>query len=116
LFEAKVRRCIEEGLVGGEGFAVDASLIKADTNKQRSVFSGRREICRLNPEVVNLPRTAQSAAGRRLPSRHPDLRVNSASRYLLAMDRRSFPMSGRQRPRCRVASSAATLRTLPERS
>ena len=30
------RRCIEEGLVGGEGFAVDASLIRADANKQRS--------------------------------------------------------------------------------
>src|SRR5262249_14788684 len=29
LFETVVRRCIEEGLVGGEGFAVDASLIKA---------------------------------------------------------------------------------------
>lgn len=26
-----------EGLVGGEGFAVDASLIQADANKQRSV-------------------------------------------------------------------------------
>jgi hypothetical protein len=25
-----------EGLVGGEGFAADASLIKADANKQRS--------------------------------------------------------------------------------
>lgn len=37
LFETTVRRCIEEGLVGGEGFAVDASLIKADANKQRSV-------------------------------------------------------------------------------
>jgi transposase len=36
LFEATVRRCIEEGLVGGEGFATDASLIKADANKQRS--------------------------------------------------------------------------------
>ena len=36
LFEATVHRCIEEGLVGGEGFAVDASLIKADANKQRS--------------------------------------------------------------------------------
>lgn len=35
LFETTVRRCIEEGLVGGEGFAVDASLIKADANKQR---------------------------------------------------------------------------------
>jgi transposase len=36
LFEATVRRCIEEGLVGGEGFAVDASLIRADANRQRS--------------------------------------------------------------------------------
>src|SRR6478609_2252203 len=36
LFETTVRRCIAEGLVGGEGFAVDASLIKADANKQRS--------------------------------------------------------------------------------
>jgi IS5 family transposase len=36
LFETTVRCCIEEGLVGGEGFAVDASLIKADANKQRS--------------------------------------------------------------------------------
>ena len=36
VFETVLRRCIEEGLVGGEGFAVDASLIKADANKQRS--------------------------------------------------------------------------------
>jgi hypothetical protein len=32
-----VERCLSEGLVGGEGFAVDASLIAADANKQRSV-------------------------------------------------------------------------------
>src|SRR5512143_2259497 len=37
LFEAVVRRCIEEGLVGGEGFAVDASLIKAEANRQKGV-------------------------------------------------------------------------------
>ena len=37
LFEMVVRRCMDEGLVGGEGFAVDASLIQADANKQRSV-------------------------------------------------------------------------------
>jgi transposase len=37
LFESVVRRCMDEGLVGGEGFAVDASLIQADANKQRSV-------------------------------------------------------------------------------
>jgi hypothetical protein len=29
VFEVTVQRCIEEGLVGGEGFAVDASLIRA---------------------------------------------------------------------------------------
>ena len=37
LFEAVVQRCLDEGLVGGEGFAVDASLIQADANKQRSL-------------------------------------------------------------------------------
>jgi transposase len=37
LFETVVQRCLQEGLVGGEGFAVDASLIAADANKQRSV-------------------------------------------------------------------------------
>ena len=36
LFEMTVQRCIDEGLVGGDGFAADASLIKADANKQRS--------------------------------------------------------------------------------
>ena len=36
LFERVVEACIAAGLVGGEGFAVDASLIVADANKQRS--------------------------------------------------------------------------------
>ena len=35
LFEATVERCLEEGLVRGEGFAVDGSLIRADANRQR---------------------------------------------------------------------------------
>src|SRR6266481_5246250 len=35
-FERVVGACIGAGLVGGEGFAVDASLIVADANKQRS--------------------------------------------------------------------------------
>lgn len=37
VFESVVRRCMTEGLVGGEGFAVDASLIKADANRQKGV-------------------------------------------------------------------------------
>ena len=37
VFERVVGACIRAGLVGGEGFAVDASLIAADANKQRSI-------------------------------------------------------------------------------
>src|SRR4030088_3637153 len=36
LFETAVRRWMPEGLVDGTAFAVDASLIAADANKQRS--------------------------------------------------------------------------------
>ena len=51
LFETVVRRCMSEGLVGGEGFAVDASLIEADANRQRGV-----------PGDEGLPPTAASRA------------------------------------------------------
>jgi hypothetical protein len=37
VFERVVEACIAAGLVGGEAFAVDASLIQADANKQRSI-------------------------------------------------------------------------------
>src|SRR5438874_10581880 len=37
LFEHVVQTCIAAGLVGGEGFSVDASLIAANANKQRSI-------------------------------------------------------------------------------
>jgi IS5 family transposase len=33
VFETVLRRCMTEGLVGGEGFAVDASVIMADANR-----------------------------------------------------------------------------------
>ncbi len=35
VFESVVERCMREGLVGGEGFAIDASVIKADANRSR---------------------------------------------------------------------------------
>src|SRR6185436_10928487 len=37
VFERVVEACIRAGLVGGQEFAVDASLIVADANKQRSL-------------------------------------------------------------------------------
>src|SRR5580704_832041 len=37
LFESVLQRCLDEGLVGGEGFAVDASLIQADASDRNRV-------------------------------------------------------------------------------
>ncbi|CAN7317827.1 transposase [Trinickia sp. LjRoot230] len=37
VFESVLRRCMNEGLVEGEGFAVDASVVKADANRARGV-------------------------------------------------------------------------------
>jgi transposase len=37
VFERVAETCIAAGLVGGQGFAADASLIVADANKQRSI-------------------------------------------------------------------------------
>jgi transposase len=49
LFETVLRRCMDEGLVGGEGFAVDASLIKADANRQRGLEGSKG----LAPEMTS---------------------------------------------------------------
>src|SRR5215468_3071386 len=40
LFETTVATCMEKGLIGGEGFAVDASIIRADANRQNSIAGG----------------------------------------------------------------------------
>ena len=48
-FETTVQRCMAEELVGGEGFAVDASMIKADANRQRSVPGSEWQV----PEAAN---------------------------------------------------------------
>jgi transposase len=37
VFEGVVAMCIAAGLVGGEAFSVDASLIKADVDKKKRV-------------------------------------------------------------------------------
>ena len=49
LFETVLGRCMSGGLVGGEGFAVDASIIPADANRQRGltpedIASGQHEV------------------------------------------------------------------------
>jgi transposase len=64
LFETVLGRCLEEGLVGGEGFAVDGSLIRADANRQKSVEGS-----------VGLP---------------PEARSRSVQEYLQTLDDAAF--------------------------
>jgi transposase len=53
VFERVVAACIAAGLVGGEGFAVDASLIEADANRSRSVPGGEWNTKSINPEAAS---------------------------------------------------------------
>ncbi len=50
LFEEVVRRCMAAGLVKGEGFAVDASLIEANASHQHSIQPGER-VDWTNPDI-----------------------------------------------------------------
>ena len=52
VFEHVVEACISAGLVGGKEFAVDASLIAADANKQRSI-PGSEWIKQRDPETAS---------------------------------------------------------------
>jgi len=52
VFERVVAACIRAGLVGGEGFAVDASLIAADANKCRSKPCAEWSILDIDPKTA----------------------------------------------------------------
>jgi hypothetical protein len=52
-FEDVVARCILEGVVGGENFATDASLIQADANKQNSTAKEDWDLASINPETAS---------------------------------------------------------------
>ena len=79
VFERVVGACIGAGLVGGEGFAVDASLIVADANKQRST-PGAQWNKELNAQAVSratkeyLQGRAAEARARAAPEDRPAYR------------------------------------------
>jgi transposase len=66
VFERVVEACIAAGLVGGEGFAVDASLIVADANKQRSIpgkdWDKKRDLATASRAVKEYLATLDDAA------------------------------------------------------
>ena len=84
VFESVVERCMKAGLVGGEGFAVDASLIEADANRRRSMAR----------EEVTDPRDARH--GTRAP--RDAFLLAAAAQNLRRMEKRLVPMAeGRSR-------------------
>jgi len=64
LFEQVVLRCMSEGLVKGEGFAVDASLIRANASEARAVDKGDL-VDWSDPKIASRPVTEYRA--RRYP-------------------------------------------------
>src|SRR5208282_4001112 len=53
VFERVVCACIAAGLVGGKGYAVDASLIEADANKSRSIPGTQWDAKNIDPEAAS---------------------------------------------------------------
>ncbi len=85
LFETVVEACIASGLVGGDGFSVDASLIKADVNPARRVAGD---------EAIDWPDRAQAS--------------RAVREYLIALDEESaearYAVGGRTRkPRMAIS-------------
>src|ERR1700736_4022998 len=89
LFETVLQRCIEEGLVGGEGFAVDASLIQADASDRTRV---------------------EGTAG--LP---PDAAGRAVEEYLAVLDDAAFGAATEVRPKFIAPADPATRWTAAHR-
>jgi transposase len=89
LFESVLRRCLDEGLVGGEGFAVDASLIQADASDRNRVEG-----------AVGLP---PEAAGR------------AVEEYLAVLDDAAFGAASEVTPKFIAPSDPATRWTAAHR-
>jgi transposase len=84
LFETVLARCMAEGLVGGEGFAVDASLVKADASHQRQRdddddWGGSRAV-REYLEALDKGDAQAAASGRRISPTDPAASYTAAHR------------------------------------
>ena len=89
LFETVLRRCIDEGLVGGEGFAVDASLIHADAGDRNRIEGG-----------AGLP---------------PDAAGRAVNEYLAVLDDAAFGAASETTPKFIAPSDPATRWTAAHR-
>ncbi len=76
VFERVVGACIAADLVGGEGFAIDASLIQADANKQRSIPGSEWQ-----------------------KTRDPETASRAVKEYLATLDDAAFGAASKVRPK-----------------
>jgi len=53
VFETVLERCMSEGLVGGEGFAIDASVVKADAARARAIPGAEIDLRAMGPEQAS---------------------------------------------------------------
>jgi transposase len=53
VFETVLQRCMSEGLVGGEGFAIDASVVKADAARPSAIPGAAMDQPALGPAQVS---------------------------------------------------------------
>src|SRR6202790_4188101 len=89
LFETVLQRCIDEGLVGGAGFAVDASLIHADAGDRNRVEG-----------AVGLP---------------PDAAGRAVEEYLAVLDDAAFGAASEVTPKFIAPADPATRWTAAHR-
>jgi transposase len=67
VFETVVRRCMAEGVVGGDGFAVDASPIKADASRQKGDEGSQGLAPDMSSRAIDEYLTVLDAAGSARP-------------------------------------------------
>jgi transposase len=96
VFETVVRRCIVAGLVGGEGFAVDASVIEADASRFKRVAGAEADWS--SPARQTRAIEEYLAA---LDSDHSPI-IRSASR--VPCHHRTLPRRGRPKAACAYSS------------
>jgi transposase len=91
LFETVVARCMAEGLVGGEAFAVDASIIVADAPRRRGVAKVHDLDLTSNRAVAEYLSVLDDAAfGGATPVEPKAISpTDPAARYTAAADRRT---------------------------
>jgi len=109
LFETVLQRCMAEGLVGCEGFAVDSSLVKADALHQRQCddhddWGGGRTV-RENLEALEEDRAQANASGRRISPTDPAASYTGStpcSKYLCLLDQLPSRYRSRDHHGCRA--------------